>query len=331
MGLTTTAPGAAAADGLGEEASPLPSRPGAAASGLRLGLGDDPRHLRRGLLLPVRAVALLVLVAPLLFALGLSFTGWSPTQGSVWNASWIGLDNYDELFRDDDRFIEAVVRTLSMSVTCLSLEFLLGLGLALLFLRRFPGKRLAFSVLLAPMMILPVVVGYTFWMLFQSDGPINQVIVLLSGARLGWLRDPSLAFVAVVVTEVWHWTPLFFLVLLSGLNAVPENPVRAAVVLGASPWQVFRDVLLPAIRPVIVVAFVLRGMEILKLFDEVYLLTRGGPGTSTETIGLYIYKLAFNDFRLSYAAAAAFVVLVVTLVLIYALLRTVRDQLVSAR
>lgn len=296
-----------------------------------LPLRDDPRRLRRGLLLPVQALSLLVLVAPLLFALGLSFTGWSPTQGSVWDASWVGLDNYDELFRDDDRFIEAVARTLGLSAICLCTEFLLGLGLALLFLRRFPGKRLFFSVLLAPMMILPVVVGYTFWMLFQADGPVNQVIFFVSGAHPAWLRTPGLAFAAVCVTEIWHWTPLFFLVLLSGLNAVPENPVRAAVVLGASPFQVFRDVLLPAIRPVIAVAFVLRGMEILKLFDEVYLLTRGGPGTSTETIGLYIYKLAFSDFRLSYAAAAAFAVLVVTLLLIYAMLRTMRDQLVAAR
>ncbi len=139
---------------------------------------------------------------------------------------WIGFDNYKELLVYDTRFLEAVVRTLLISVVCLSLEFVLGLGLAVLFLREFRGKAVLFSAFLTPMMILPVVVGYTFWMLFQSNGPINQMIELLFGAQAvpQWFRSAPLATIAVIVTEVWHWTPLFFLILLSGLNAVPENP-----------------------------------------------------------------------------------------------------------
>ncbi|WP_248310268.1 sugar ABC transporter permease [Bosea sp. 117] len=289
--------------------------------------------LARFFAVPGQIVSVLVLVMPLLVALYMSFTDWTPTRGSLLDASFVGFENYSELLIYDSRFLEAVTRTVLISVVCLAFEFTLGLGLAVLFLREFRGKAILFSAFLTPMMILPVVVGYTFWMLFQSNGPINQVIALVAGegAMPEWFRSAPLAIATVIVTEVWHWTPLFFLILLSGLNAVPENPVRAAVILGASPRQVFWRVVLPMLKPVIIVAFVIRGMEVIKLFDEVFMLTRGGPGTATETISLYIYKLAFNDFQLAYGAAAAFLVLIGTLVIINFMLLPVRDQLLEAR
>lgn len=287
----------------------------------------------RFLTLPGNIISLLVLVLPLLVAFYMSFTDWSPTGGSLLQASFVGLENYAELLVYDTRFVEAVARTVFLAVICLSLEFTLGLGLAVIFLREFRGKSVLFSAFLTPMMILPVVVGYTFWMLFQSNGPINQVLGFLIGMQNvpEWFRSAPFAMTAVIITEVWHWTPLFFLILLSGLNAVPENPVRAAMILGASPRQIFFKVVLPMLKPVIVVAFVIRGMEVLKLFDEVFMLTRGGPGSSTETISLYIYKLAFNDFQLAYGAAAAFLVLIGTLVVINLMLLPVRDQLVKGK
>lgn len=295
----------------------------------RKGLGV--KGLVRLLTLPGQIVSLMVLVVPLLVALYMSFTDWSPTRGTLIDATFVGFENYSELLVYDTRFVYSVLRTLLISMACLSLEFTLGLGLAVLFLREFRGKSLLFSAFLTPMMILPVVVGYTFWMLFQTNGPINQMIEFVFGAQatLEWFRSAPSAMVAVIVTEVWHWTPLFFLILLSGLNAIPENPVRAAVILGASPRQVFWRIVLPMLKPVIIVAFVIRSMEIIKLFDEVYMLTRGGPGSATETISLYIYKLAFNDFQLAYGAAAAFIVLVGSLLLIHFLLTPVRNQIME--
>jgi multiple sugar transport system permease protein len=218
-----------------------------------------------------------------------------------------------------------------MSAICLALELAIGLGLAVIFLRRFKGKSVLFSILLTPMMVMPVVVGYTFWMLFQSNGPINQIALMLFGTAPEWFRSAPLAWTTVIVTEVWHWTPLFFLIMLSGLNALPENPIRAAVILGASPRQIFWRLVVPMLKPVIIVALVIRAMEILKLFDEVFMLTRGGPSTSTETISLYIYKLAFQDFQLAYGAAAAFLVLIGTLLLVHLLLTPIRDQLIGDR
>ena len=293
--------------------------------------GLSLKALTRCMTLPGQIVSVLVLVAPLLVALYMSFTDWSPTRGSLFDANFLGLENYQELLIWDTRFIYAVIRTLLISIVCLSLEFLFGLGLAVLFLREFRGKSVLFSAFLTPMMILPVVVGYTFWMLFQSNGPINQILTFAAGsqASIEWFRNAPFAITAVIITEVWHWTPLFFLILLSGLNAVPVNPVRAAVILGANSRQVFWRVILPMLKPVIIVAFVIRSMEIIKLFDEVFMLTRGGPGSSTETVSLYIYKLAFNDFQLAYGAAAAFIVLVGSLLLIHLLLTPVREQIME--
>ena len=301
------------------------------------GGGKPPRakggSIGLALTLPGQLVSILVLVIPLLVALYMSFTDWSPTRGSLFDAEFVGFENYSELLVWDTRFLYAVLRTLCISAVCLALEFAFGLSLAVLFMRRFRGKALLFSAFLTPMMILPVVVGYIFWMLFQSSGPVNQILEFALGPdmALEWFRSAPLAVTAVIITEVWHWTPLFFLILLSGLNSVPVNPVRAAVILGANPRQVFWRVVMPTLKPVIIVAFVIRAMEIIKLFDEVFMLTRGGPGSATETISLYIYKLAFNDFQLAYGAAAAFLVLLGALGLIHLLLMPVRNQLLEVK
>jgi multiple sugar transport system permease protein len=287
--------------------------------------------LGRVFIVPGQIVSVLVLLIPLAVALYMSFTDWTPTRGSLAEANFTGTENYSELLVWDTRFLEAVARTLIISAICLALEFTAGLGLAVLFMRRFRGKKVLFSAFLSPMMVLPVVVGYTFWMLFQSNGPVNQILAVVGFSGVEWFKGALPAVIAVILTEVWHWTPLFFLILLSGLNAVPENPLRAAVILGASPGQLFRYVVLPMLRPVIMVAFVVRTMEIIKLFDEVFMLTRGGPGSSTETISLYIYKLAFNDFQLAYGAAAAFLVLVSSLFLVHLLLIPVRDHIMEEK
>ncbi len=288
---------------------------------------NSPKVLQWILISPAQLVLTVIAVLPLILEFYISFTDWQPVRGGLMAARWMWLKNYATLLFQDTRFLGAVFRTAFISVTSLGLEFALGLGLAVLFLRRFKGRKLLFSALLTPMMIMPVVVGYTFYLLFQREGPVSQILGWLGVQPVDWLTVPGYALTAVILTEVWHWTPLFFLILLSGLNALPTNPIRAALVLGASPWQVFWRVMFPMLRPVITIAFVIRGMEVVKLFDEVFILTRGGPGVATETISLYLYKLAFKDFRLAYAAAAAFIILVLTLVIVWRMLKSVRYQL----
>ncbi len=302
---------------------------------------NDKKYIGGLLITPIQVLLTALLIFPFVLELILSFSEWSPVQGiGLWEA--VGsvftedLDqgiNYNILITEEPRFLEALGRTALISVTSLILEFLLGLGLATLFLKTFPAKRAFFTALLTPMMIMPVVVGYTWYMLLQYTGPVNQVIGWIGGAQpeLQWLNNGFLAFFAVVITEVWHWTPLFFLILLSGLNAVPQNPIRAATVLGASDWRIFWTVIMPSMKGIIIIAFVIRGMEVIKLFDEIYLLTRGGPGTATETVSLYLYKLAFEDFRLAYAGSAGFIILIITVVLINVMLRPIRYQLLEKR
>lgn len=294
---------------------------------------NDQRTLPLLLIIPSQVLLMGMMVFPFLLELWISLTNWQPTFGSLWEAEFISYFNYEELILYEPRFLQALGRTLLFAVICLSLEFLLGLGLAILFLKAIPARKLLFSLLLSPMMIMPVVVGYTWFMLFQTNGPVNQIIgwISLQGdlPQIEWFRHDATAFASIVVAEVWHWTPLFFLVLLSGLNAVPQNPIRAAVMLGAGPLRIFWSVVLPNLLPVIIIAFVIRSMEILKIFDEIFLMTRGGPGTATEMVSQYLYKLAFQDFRLAYAAAAAFIVLVLTVIGVNLMLRPVTRQILK--
>lgn len=296
---------------------------------------NDPKTLPLLLIIPSQLLLMGMMVFPFFLELWISLTNWQPTFGSLWEAEFIGYFNYEELVVYEPRFLQALGRTLLFAVICLSLEFMLGLGLAILFLKAIPARKLLFSLLLSPMMIMPVVVGYTWFMLFQTNGPINQIIgwITLQGElpQIEWFRHDATAFTSIVVAEVWHWTPLFFLVLLSGLNAVPQNPIRAAVMLGASPLRVFWSVVLPNLLPVIIIAFVIRTMEILKIFDEIFLMTRGGPGTATEMVSQYLYKLAFQDFRLAYAAAAAFIVLLLTVIGVNLMLRPVTRQILREK
>jgi multiple sugar transport system permease protein len=203
------------------------------------------------------------------------------------------------------------------------LELLLAVGLALLFLEEWPWRKLAVSVIILPMMIIPVDSANAFFMLFNERGPINHLISLAIGQdfAFSWLSSPDLAMIPIVLAEVWQWTPLMFLLLLTGLMNLPENQIRAAMVLGASPTRIFFRIMLPLLTPVIAIALVVRAIETFKIFDPVYILTRGGPGSATETISMFMYNGAFVYFRMGYIAAAALIVLLVVLSICIALAR----------
>ena len=212
------------------------------------------------------------------------------------------------------------------------LELLIGFGLALLTYESFRGRRFYFTVFLIPMMIIPVVVGYDFSMLLIDTGPFNSVLSALTGLdlRIRWLSDYRAAQIAVILADVWQWTPLTFLIFVSGLVALPPDPIRAAQVMGATRWQVFRYVKLPLLKPVIVIAVVIRTMEAFKIFDMPMLLTQGGPGNATETISIYLWRNAWIFNKISYAAASSLTLLVMFSALIYTsiwLLRRERSRL----
>jgi multiple sugar transport system permease protein len=264
------------------------------------------------------------MIFPLLAEVYISLTSWTPTRGGDWTEAYRYWDwgrNYVELFQDIS-FWQALGRTFVIVGIAVPLEFLLGLGLAFLFMDKFRGKGLFYALMLVPMMIVPAVAGYVFWLFFQSNGPLNAIVSMLIGRpfTVAWLSSEFTAMTAVIIAEVWQWTPLMFLILLSGLVGLPEDQMRAATMLGASFWQRFRYLMLPMLKPIIIIALVIRGMEAVKIFDMIYLMTTGGPAQATETISIYMYKVAFQQVRWSFSAAAAMTILaIMTIIASYAL------------
>ncbi len=275
----------------------------------------DGRRLGTWLTLPAQLLVLFIAVFPLLMQLYISMTDWSPLDGVNWwmaYASWNNFANYYDLMTDH-RFWSALGRTAFVMAVCVPVEFLLGLGLAVLFVDDFAGKRIFYSILLMPMMVVPAVAGYMFFMLFQSGGPVNDILSTLTGTTvtIAWLSSPGTALAAVMIADIWQWTPLMFLILLAGLVGVPEDQLKAATLLGANWRQRFFTIMLPRMKTIIIIALAIRVIENFKIFDTLYIMTGGGPGVATETISVYIYKVTQQDLIWSYVAAIALVILIV--------------------
>lgn len=272
------------------------------------------------LTIPLAVLLFLILLFPFILEIFLSTTSWQPTFGPAWwSAPFVGYKNYVTLLTTDSRFIMSVARTALLVAVGVGSEFAIGLGLASLFAKEFQGKKAFFLMLLSPMFVMPIVVGYVFYMLFLERGPVNFIIgsiIRNPGFTFAWTSDPTFSFVAILLTDIWHWTPLMFLILLAGMTSLPEEPIRAAKVLGASNWQIFWHVKIGMLRPIIAIAVILRAMELMKFFDEVFIMTGGGPGTSTETISIYTYLSAVMYTRIGYTSAAAIIILIISVVLI---------------
>lgn len=252
----------------------------------------------------------------------LGFTDWNLVRGD--GPRFVGLQNYLRI-AEDGPFLEAVLRSLGFAALATLLELGLGLAIALFMNRQMRVRTPLRAVLLMPMVITPAVVGLIWYILFHNAiGPINWSLSLLGFDAVDWLGDPVLAFLAVLMTDVWHWTPFMFLLALSALQVVPGELYEAAAVDGASPWQSFRMITLPMLRDALIVACILRAMEAFEIFAEPFVMTGGGPGRATESVSLYIYKSAFTFFEMGYAGAqiAICVVLVGALFSVY--LRYVR-------
>jgi multiple sugar transport system permease protein len=276
---------------------------------------DEGARLGFRLTLPAQILVLFIAVFPLLMQLYISLTDWSPLSGLGWWSAWElwnSFANYTDLAADG-RFWSALWRTLIVMLVCVPIEFLLGLALATLFADDFPGKRLFYSILLMPMMVVPAVAGYMFYMLFQSGGPVNDVLSRLTGGpvTIAWLSDPTLALIAVMIADIWQWTPLMFLILLAGLVGVPQDQIKAATLLGANSWQRFTTIVLPKMKTIIIIALAIRVIENFKIFDTLFIMTSGGPGVATETISVYIYKVTTQDLIWGYVAAIALAILIV--------------------
>jgi multiple sugar transport system permease protein len=271
------------------------------------------------------APALVVLAVVVLYPIGFNLFA----AVHVWNlvesdgpARFAGLGTFADVLADG-AFWHALRVTLLLSVLAVGLEFAVGLSLALVVHEEIRAQRLIRTLLVAPIMATPLVVALVFRLMWHGEfGIINHAIGRLGFAPVVWLSGPVTAFVAILVTEVWHNTSFVLLVLLGALQMLPRDPYEAAMVDGATWLQRLRHVTLPLLRPAILVALLFRVVFAIRLFDEVWVLTRGGPNGATETISILLFKAAFEVFDVAQAAALSILLLLLSAALALVLVRT---------
>jgi multiple sugar transport system permease protein len=262
----------------------------------------------------VEGTFVLVIIVPFLLTVYISLLRWRANRPFE-QATLSGFRNYEQVLMDAG-FWEALGRTFYFAGVAVVLELLIGFFLAMLVHRVSRGRRIYITIFLIPMMVVPVVVGYNFSMIYLDSGPLNQLLAPLIGPfginpRIRWLSNPLAAQWAIILADVWQWTSLTFLIFLSGFSALPQQLINAARVMGANSRQIFFWVELPLLRPAIIIAIVIRSMEALKLFDPVVLLTFGGPGRSTQTIAYYLWEQVWQFNKFSFGAAASILLLII--------------------
>ena len=262
-------------------------------------------------LFPGLFVLIGILIFPIGFMIRLSLSSWDTFYPGL---DFIGIENYIRLFTDDSRFWESFFRLSFLSVTTVSLQYIIGFSLALMVWRDIIFKRFFRVLFLIPMMTTPVIMT-VIWRTFfhESLGPVNDVLSIF-GIAPPWLTNEHLAKVTIIIVEVWQWTPFMFLLLLAGLLSLPKEPFLAASVDGAGPIRKFIYVTFPLMAPISIGAIIIRLIEASKIMDTVYVLTSGGPGTSTETSSYYIFVKGLREFQFGYSAALSFTYLIIMII-----------------
>lgn len=269
------------------------------------------------LLIAPSVIMLLVLIAyPLLFALRSSFYFWNLQIGPEPQA-FVGYDNYVQALNAFD-FRAALTNTLLLSFVGTAAEFVLGLSIALILLRALPGMNVVRALLILPTTIAPIVVGFLFRYLYDPGGGLLTWVLTSIGFPIpvvGLLGSPSTALAAVLFADIWQWTPFFAIVLYASLLSVPEEIIEAARLDRASAWTILMRIKLPLIKRTAIIIVMLRFMQLFNTFDTVLVLTRGGPGTSTRTLGYSLYEQGLINFNIGLVSAMTWItVLIVNII-----------------
>ncbi len=283
-------------------------RAGSSGTGLR---GRNYARHYWPFLVPAGVVVFAVIVFPWLFTLYMSVQDWH-LGGTV---SFAGLANYRRLLIDD-RFQWAVLRTLYFTVLAVFFPVVLGIAAAACFQRNFRFRGIARTIFIMPMMATPVAVALIWTMMFHPQlGVLNYLLTSVGLPPSSWSYDSSTVIPTLVLVETWQWTPLVMLIVLGGLASLPLDPYEAAKLDGASAWDMFRHISLPLVWPHIVVALVIRTIDALKAFDLIFVISNGGPGTSSETLNLYLYLQGFAFYDMGYASALVVVFFIIILMI----------------
>lgn len=272
--------------------------------------------------LPAVAVTIVLIGFPVVFLIYMGFHNWFFESAA--QPTWIGLGNYVALVHDP-RFTASVVRTLYFTALGLVVQVPLGLGIALVFHQEFPGRGLMRTLLLLPMIATPVAMALV-WVIMLDPG-IGVIRYLFNAVGLpthAWLSNTSTVIPTLVVVDSWEWTPLVALMCLSGLAALPREPFEAALLDGASAWVRFRYITLPLLRPTLIIAIIFRVIDLLKVVDVIYVMTRGGPGFASETVNVYNFLVGLFYYKVGYASSIAVVIFALVLGVTLVLMRVRR-------
>jgi multiple sugar transport system permease protein len=299
-------------------ANRLPS----ASQGKRVGAVSAwvDHHFKWLMVAPAVLLILALSIYPLLFSLWVDFVNY---DFQIPGHDFVGLDNFAQII-DDPLAWSSLITTILLSLTVVVLEFLLGLALALAMVKMFRGRGIIMSILIIPLFISPVIVGQS-WALFlqRPFGPADYLLSQLFGhpVTISWVGEVPWVYIAIVIADVWQWTPFMFVILLAGLAAIPPHLYEAAELDGVSGWQTFLYVTLPQLAPIILLAITFRLLDAVRLFDIIFMLTGGGPGTATYTTSFYLYQIGFQQFHLSMATAGSWIFLILLSVVIMVLVR----------
>lgn len=269
---------------------------------------------------PAVAVMAAACLYPVLSAVRLGFYEWS--MGTPWaDARYAGLTSFEIVFSDPSVW-RSLWTTLEFAAIGVAAEMLLGIALALALEGNVRGMAFFRSLFILPMMVAPIAVGLTWRYLFDAQfGLINAVLQAFGGAARGWLADESLAFAAIIIADIWQWTPFVFIMVIAGLANVDQSVLEAARIDGARWWTTTMRVKLPMIAHVLAITLVMRLIDAFRVLEVIYVLTFGGPGESTEVLSLHIYKTAFIGQKLGAASAISVLLLVVVMALTWLALR----------
>jgi multiple sugar transport system permease protein len=278
------------------------------------------RHFKWLMVAPAALLILALSIYPLLFSLWVNFVNY---DFQIPGHDFVGLQNFSQIINDPLAW-SSLWLTILLSVIVVAIEFLLGLALALSMVKMFRGRGILMSILIVPLFISPVIVGQS-WALFlqRPFGPADFLLSQLLGRpiAISWVGETPWVYIAIVVADVWQWTPFMFVILLAGLAAIPPHLYEAAELDGIGAAQAFLYITLPQLTPIILLAITFRLLDAVKLFDVIFMLTGGGPGTATYTISFYLYQIGFQQFHLSIATAGSWLFLILLSIVITVLVR----------
>jgi multiple sugar transport system permease protein len=260
-------------------------------------------------ILPALIATLAVIVVPLLYSLGISFYRYVLTDPA--NIRFVGLANYAQAFADPS-FLSALKTTAIFTVGTVAAQFVLGMAFALVVHNLSFGQGVIRTAMLVPIFMTPAVAAFMWRFMLHPDlGIINYFVSMLGFGKPVWLGDPNLALFSVMAVDIWRNTPFMFLIFLAGMQSLPAELYEAAAVDGASPWQKFIRVTIPLLKPLILVALIILGMDAVREFDILFIMTGGGPGNATETIALATQRYSFRVYNMGLGSAVSYIIFIV--------------------